>query len=180
MSVNKTVTQANVPGTPSSLGAQPHAGTAASAAPGTNAATKMSQSDLVSLSNNAVKQSSLSALMGGFQNSLVDTLSAYNPNSGMDSLYNLTGTPVDSYINKNLTNLTPDTKTSFMDMYSNLANTSGGLVPQNLMSQTFGQTGGASQFITALTNRLKQLPTSATASAGFPGAGGATGASKTR
>lgn len=187
MDVNKTATQTNTPATPSTQGTQQQAGAASAAAPasktpapGTNAATKLSSADLVTLSINAVKQSQLSTLIGGFQNSLVDTLSAYNANSGMASLYNLTGTPVDKYINQNLTNLTPDTKKSFMDMYSSLANTSGGLVPQNLISQTFGQTGGFSQFLTSLTNRLNQLPTSATAPAGFPGTGGtAGGTSKT-
>ena len=180
MDVNKTVLQTNTQTTPPAPGAQQNTAVSAPAAPGTNAATKLSPSDLVTLSNNAVKQSALSTLMGGFQNSLVDTLSAYNASSGLGSLYNLTGTPVDSYINKNLTNLTPDTKKNFMNMYSNLANTSGGLVPQSLLSQTFGQTGGFGQFLTSLTNRLNQLPTSTTAPAGFPGTGGGiTGTLKT-
>jgi len=173
MDVNKTATQANAPVTPANQGAQQGAGTASAAtpatktpAPATTAATKLSPSDLVTLSQNSVKQSQLSSLMGGFQNSLVDTLSAHNANSGMGSLYNLTGTPVDNYMNKNLTNLTPDMKKSFMAMYSNLANTSGGLIPQNLISQTFAQSGGFSQFVTSLNNRLHQLPTS------LPGAPG--------
>lgn len=172
MDVNKTATQTNVQTAPSAPGAQQNTGVSAHAAPGTNAANKLNPSDLVTLSLNAVKQSSLSALMGGFQNSLVDTLSAYNSNSGMGALYNLTGTPVDNYINKNLTNLSPDTKKSFMDAYHNLSNTSGGLVPQSLISQTFGQTGGFGQFLTSLTNRLNQLPASTTAPAGSSVTGG--------
>lgn len=184
MDVNKATTQTNPPVTPSTQGTQQQAGTtvtptAKTPAPGTNAATKMSASDLVTLSRNSVRQSQLSTLMGGFQNSLVDTLSAYSANSGMQSLYNLTGTPVDKYMNQNLTNITPEMKQGFMDMYSNLANTSGGLVPGSLVSQTFGQTGGFSQFLTSLTNRLNQLPTGATAPAGFPPIGGTTGTTKT-
>ncbi len=179
MDVKKVDAQTGAPIPPSTQGTQPHAGAASTVmpaaktpAPGTNAATKMSPSDLVTLSQKSVKQNQLSTLMGGFQNSLVDTLSAFSPNSGMGSLYNLTGTPVDNYMNKNLTNLAPDMKKSFMDTYSNLAKTSGGLVPQNLISNTFGQTGGFSQFLASLTNRLNQLPTSASGPAGFPGTGG--------
>ncbi len=176
MDVKKTDLQANPPVAPSTQ-QDKKTGIAATtaaktAAPGTNAATKMSQADLVTLSRNSVTQSQLSTLMGGFQNSLVDTLSAFSPNSGMGSLYSLTGTPVDKYMNQNLRNITSDMKKSFMDTYSQLSNTSGGLVPKSLISQTFGQTGGFSQFLTTLTNRLNQLPTSATAPAGFPGTGG--------
>ncbi len=185
MDVKKTDLQTNAPVTPSMQGTQQRTGSASAAtpaaktpAPGTNAATKLSPSDLVTLSRNSVKQSQLSTLMGGFQNSLVDTLSAYSPDSGMSSLYNLTGTPVDDYMNKNMTNLTPDMKKNFMDKYTKLSNTSGGLVPQSLVSQTFGQTGGFSQFLTSLTNRLNQLPASAAAPNGFPGTGGTTGTPK--
>lgn len=186
MDVKKTATQTPPPVTPSTQGTQQHAGTVSAAAPedktaapGTNAATKLSPSDLVTLSRNSVKQNQLSTLMGGFQNSLVDTLSAYNADPGTGSLYNLTGTPVDKYMNKNLANLTPDMKKGFMDKYSKLANTSGGLVPQNLVDQTFGKTGGFSQFLTSLTNRLNQLPASAAAPDGFPGIGGTSGTSQT-
>lgn len=186
MDVKKTDTLTNAPVTPSTKGAQQQAGTVATApstaktpAPGTNAATKLSPSDLVTLSQKSVKQNMLSTLMGGFQNSLVDTLSAYSADSGMGSLYNLTGTPVEDFMNTHLTKLTPDMKKSFMDNYTKLTNTSGGLVPKNLVSQTFGQTGGLSQFITSLTNRLNQLPTSATGPANFPGTGGIGGTSKT-
>ena len=182
MDVKKTGTEANAPGALSTTGTQQDAKTASAAtktgkAPVTGAGTpaKLSAADLVTLSQNSLKQSQLSVLMGGFQNSLVDTLSAYSPGSGMGSLYSLTGTPVDKYINKNLSNLTPEMKKSFMDTYTKLSNTSGGLVPQSLIADTFGQTGGFSQFLTTLTNRLNQLPT---APAGFPAIGGTSGTSK--
>lgn len=185
MDVKKIDTQTNAPITLSTQGTQQDAGTAPTTltaktpAPGTNAAAKLSPSDLVTLSLKSVKQSQLSTLMGGFQNSLVDTLSAYSADSGMGSLYNLTGTPVEDFMNTHLTKLTPDMKKSFMDNYTKLANTSGGLVPKNLVSQTFGQTGGLSQFITSLTNRLNQLPTSNVGPANFPGTGGIGGTSET-
>ncbi len=179
MDVKITDLQPNNPVTTSTVGNQPQSGTASTAttaanapAAGTNAASKMSSADLVTLSTNSIKQSQLSTLMTGFQNSLVDTLSPFKAGSGMGSLYSLVGTPVDNYINQNLNNLTPDMKKSFMDLYTSLANTSGGLVPQSLISQTFGQTGGFSQFLTSLTNRLNQLPLAATPPAGFPATGG--------
>lgn len=179
MDVKKIDTQTNTPLTPTTTGAPPQAGTAATTklaantpASGTNAGTKLSPSDLVTLSQNSVKESQLSTLMGGFQKSIVDTLSTHNANPGMNSLYSLTGTPVDDFMNKNLTKLTPDMKKSFMDNYTKLAKTSGGLVPQSLLSQSFGQTGGLSEFLTSLTNRLNQLPTNVATSGNFPGTGG--------
>ncbi len=115
--------------------------------------------------------------MGGFQGALVDTLNGYN--SGLGSLCDLTGTSVESFIAKDFTNLSPDVKNSFMGLFQQLSATEGGLAPQSLIDQTFGQGGDFGQLITTIGQKLSQAGAKPAQSGATGGTGSGTGGTST-
>lgn len=90
-----------------------------------------------------------------FNSALVATLSA----SGSDplaDLYNLAGTPVDGFIKGRFADLNSETKQEFMALFTGLSQTAGGLVPEQLVSETFGGTGGFPQMIDQISQSLNR------------------------
>lgn len=90
-----------------------------------------------------------------FNSALIETLSV----SGSDplaDLYNLVGTPVDGFIKGRFSDLNSETKQEFMALFTGLSQTAGGLVPEQLLSETFGATGGFPQMIDQISRSLNR------------------------
>ncbi len=106
--------------------------------------------DKVDISNDAGKKNVMELAqkaMTDFRSSLIDTLSGGREDRKNEFLYDLVGTPVDDFITNRFSNLDGDTKSEFMTMFSDLKKTSGGLVPHNLINQTFGSSSGFGNMI---------------------------------
>lgn len=90
-----------------------------------------------------------------FNSALIDTLST----SGRDplaGLYNLVGSPVDGFIKGRFADLNSETKQEFMVLFTGLSQTAGGLVPEQLVSKTFGTSGGFPQMIDQISQSLNR------------------------
>ena len=90
-----------------------------------------------------------------FNSALIETLSV----SGSDplaDLYDLTNSPVDRFIRGRFADLNSETKQEFMDLFTRLSQTSGGLVPQQLVGATFGTSGGFPQMIDQISQNLNR------------------------
>lgn len=116
-------------------------------------------SDKVDLSSQSGKMQAVAAAqkaMADFKSSLVDTLT----NGGIankQGLISLPGTPLDTFTRTKFANLTQDTKKEFMDIFSSLSKTSGGLATESLINQTFGNSGGGfGQMITQITENMNK------------------------
>ncbi len=89
------------------------------------------------------------AALANFKQSLIGTISGGLSQSG--GVYALAGTPVDKFITKDFANMPQKSKQEFMKMYASLSKVSGGLVPQEVVNQTFGtQPGGYSSLISQI------------------------------
>ena len=86
---------------------------------------------------------------------LIETITAKGSDPLAD-LYNLTNTPVDGFIKGRFANLNSETKQEFMNLFSQLSHTSGGLVPEGLLGETFGTTGGFPQMIDQISKSLNR------------------------
>lgn len=92
--------------------------------------------------------------MDSFKSALADTLSAGGLSPGQDGLYDLTGTGVDRFLRHEFQNLPADSKKEFMKTFDTLSRQQGGLVPQSLIQNTFGQTNGFERLISSIGTRL--------------------------
>lgn len=106
---------------------------------------------------NNVQTSFVGNAMNDFKKSLLDTISSGVGQSG--GIYTLVGTPVDKFITKSFTQLPKSDKQQFMKLFTDLTTRSPGLVPQDMIQQTFGGQGGfgdlMAQIGTKLNSRLK-------------------------
>ena len=90
-----------------------------------------------------------------FNSALVETLSA-SGSDPLSGLYDLTGSPVDRFIRSRFADLNSETKQEFMNLFTTMSQTSGGLVPQQLVGETFGTTGGFPQMINQISQSLNR------------------------
>ncbi|MEE8483857.1 MAG: hypothetical protein V3S46_04585 [Nitrospinota bacterium] len=115
--------------------------------------------DKVDISTDAGKKNALELAQKAitdFRSSLIDTISGGRGDRKNEFLYNLVGTPVNDFITNRFSKLDAETKSDFMSMFSDLKNTSGGLAPQNLISQTFGSSSGFGKMIEQIGESLNR------------------------
>jgi hypothetical protein len=94
-------------------------------------------------------------VMAQFKSALIETISVKG-GGPLDSLYDLTGAPLDVFIRDRFARLDADAKKGFMEEFSKLSKTSAGLLPATLIRDTFGTAGGFPQMIEQISKSLNR------------------------